>query len=87
MDDAEIYRTIQGYLEDVSPSGGTRLDGSTDLLDGWFVDSIAIVDTVVFLERRFGIKIARADITADTFRNLDSLVGFVSARLQNREAS
>jgi acyl carrier protein len=85
LDNDEIRQTIRQYLRDASHFGDTPPDGSTDLLDGWFVDSIAIVDAVVFLERRFGIKISRRDITADTFRSLDSLVRYVTRRLSDED--
>ena len=81
MDRNEISGTIKDYLETEYPVDGVALTGETDLLKEWFVDSIAIVNTVVFLETRFGIRIVRADINANTFRNLDALTDYVVRRM------
>lgn len=45
------------------------------------MDSFGIVETVMFLEQEFGIKVARADVNAANFENIASLAAFVAQRL------
>jgi acyl carrier protein len=45
------------------------------------VDSFGIVETVMFLEQEFGIRIARADVHAANFQNIAALAEFVGRRL------
>lgn len=77
----EIFARIRDYLLRAFPADGVELDGSTLLLDEWFVDSVAIVNTVLFLESSFGVSMGRADINATVFRSLDSLTDYVERSL------
>jgi len=69
------------FLQQEFPNQGVELDESTDLLGEWFIDSMGIIETVLFLEKGFGIEVRRADINGDNFRNVSTLADFISARL------
>jgi acyl carrier protein len=45
------------------------------------LDSIAVLELIVELERRFGIAVENEDVTADAFETIESLAEFVNARL------
>ena len=81
MDRAEIAAQIKTFLEEEFPNQGVELTTSTDLLDEWFVDSLGITETVVFLEAKFGIELTRADINGTHFKDIDALAQLVSKRL------
>ena len=65
---------------DEFPSPDVELTDETNLLDDYFLDSFGIIETVLFLESSFGIKIARADINGVHFKNVASLADFVAER-------
>lgn len=46
------------------------------------LDSLAIVQLILELERRFGLVIEDEEITADVFATLGSLAGFVEDKLR-----
>ena len=46
------------------------------------LDSMAVIELIVELERRFGIAVDDEDITADTFETLGSLAAFVDGKLR-----
>ena len=54
------------------------LTNTTHLLDDWFLDSLGIVVTVLFLESNFKIKFSRADINGAAFASIDSLTDIVA---------
>ena len=81
MDKNDIATRVMRFLEEEFPNQGMELTESTDLLGEWFIDSLGIIETVLFLEQTFGVDIRRADITGDNFRNVATLSGFVAARL------
>jgi acyl carrier protein len=81
MSHAGIVARLKAFLEAQFPNPGVELTGATPLIDGWFVDSLGIIETVLFLETEFGIPVSRADINAATFRDLDALAGLVARRL------
>ena len=81
MDKAEIAAQLKAFLEAEFPHQGEELTFTTNLLDEWFVDSLGITETVVFLEAKFGIDLSRADINGTNFKNIDALSEFVFQRL------
>ena len=81
MNQLEITEELKAFLQLEFPNQGVDLTETTDLLGEWFVDSLGIIETVLYLEQNFGIDIKRADINGDNFRNLQTLSDFVDSRL------
>ena len=81
-DKDNITGQLLRFLQQEFPNQGVELDESTDLLGEWFIDSLGIIETVLFLEKTFGIDIARADINGSNFRDIAALSGFVATRLK-----
>lgn len=82
MTNNEIASALTTFLQQEFPNQGVTLTDSTDLLREWFVDSLGIIETVLFLEKTFGIDIARADINGSNFRDIAALSGFIATRLK-----
>jgi acyl carrier protein len=80
--EAEIAGVIRDYYLESYPHLGRTLADDTDLLNEWFVDSLGIVQTVQFLEDRFGIDVARADVREDNFHSVRALAAFVRRKLE-----
>ncbi len=83
MDKAEIAAQLKAFLEADFPNDGLELTSTTDLLQEWFVDSLGISQTVIFLEESFGLEIARADINGANFKDIATLSEFVASRLRS----
>ncbi len=81
MEKGVISKLLKDFFEEEFPNQGMDLEYTTDLLNDWFVDSLGIINTVLFLEREFAISIARADINSDNFQNIDTLSTFVRKTL------
>lgn len=82
MDHAEIANKLKNYLEKQFPKPGMEITPSTDLLQEWFVDSLGIIQTVLFLETDFGVNVSRADINGTNFKNIRTLSEFIASRLK-----
>ncbi len=80
MDQTHLVTRLLRYFRDLAPDPFLELTPSTRLLEDWFLDSIGILETVLFLESEFGVAMQRADITAATFASVDALSAFVVAR-------
>ncbi len=76
----EIIRDLKIFLEDEFPNQAVELTESTNLLEEWFVDSLGIIEMVMFLESRFGVEVSRAEINGVNFENLKSLSGYILSR-------
>jgi acyl carrier protein len=55
----------------------------TDLLDTGRLDSVGMVDLLLHLEKRFGLRLDMADLEIDDFRSLASIAAFVATRLRS----
>ena len=77
MDKRKISNLMKEFFEEEFPNQGMELEYTTDLLNDWFVDSLGIINTVLFLESKFALSINRADINSDNFQNIDTLSAFV----------
>jgi len=82
MQREEIASRLMNFLQEEFPNQEQALTESTDLLEEWFVDSVGIIETALFLERTFDLDIRRADINGTNFRNVTALADFVDSRLQ-----
>ncbi len=80
MNKKEIGQGLMKFFETEFPNPGIKLTGTTNLLEDWFIDSISIIQTAVFLEREFGVKVERSDIIAENFLNVDTLTAYVARR-------
>ncbi len=82
MNRKQISNGLRDFLKKEFPNDGVELTNSTDLLGEYFVDSLGIVSTVLFLENSFQVEVARADINGANFKNIDTLSEFVEQSLK-----
>ena len=79
-DRAAIASALLDYFQARAPDPSLRLAPETRLLEDWFLDSIGILEAVLFLESEFGVALQRADITAQTFESVATLTELVASR-------
>ena len=62
-----------------------RIEGSiepdTELVESARIDSLAILDLVVFVEERFGVALTADDLTPRNLASVSALAALVAARL------
>jgi methoxymalonate biosynthesis acyl carrier protein len=51
----------------------------TDLIDGGFLDSLALVELLVELEQRFGVSVQLDSLEIDDFRTVNRIAEVISA--------
>jgi len=61
-----------------------RVEGSieahTELVESGRIDSLVIIDLIVFLEERFGVSLSPEDLTPQNLRSMSALAGLVERR-------
>ena len=57
------------------------------LLDAGLVDSTGILELVAFLEQRFGIEMADADIVPDNLDSIAAITGCVTRKVRETAAA
>ena len=84
MDRIEIVARLTTFVEQEFPNPGLTLTDSTDLLEEWFVDSLGIIETVLFVETHFDLKLSRADINGTNFQSIATLSDFIATKFDSR---
>lgn len=80
MNAEEIKKKISVFLLEKIPNQGLELKDDTDLLNEWFLDSLGIINTIMFLEMEFSISVARSEINGDNFTNLNTLSEYIISK-------
>ena len=75
-----VSEKIRAFLLSSFPNDGRELLESTDLLNDWFVDSLGIIMTVVFIEKTFGLEINGVDVNDENFHSIATLTQFVAKK-------
>lgn len=57
----------------------------TDLLEAGNLDSLTLVELLLHLEERFGIKLALGELEIDDFRSIHSIARLVAAQMRAPE--
>jgi acyl carrier protein len=52
----------------------------TSLLESGILDSLSLLQLVVFLEGRFGITVGEADLLPENFASVNTICGYLRAR-------
>ena len=47
------------------------------------IDSLGILELVMFVEQEFGVKVADEDVTPENFDSVNKLVNYVQRKLAN----
>ena len=56
----------------------------TDLIDGGFLDSLALVELVFQLEQQFAIELPLDELDVENFRTVAQIAGLVESRAGDR---
>jgi acyl carrier protein len=67
------------YLEDSASVDLADIDDNTELFSSGLVDSFAMVDLLVFLEKHTGAKLGPEDISLENFDSVERILAFAAA--------
>ena len=82
MNADEMKTKLAGYVaKDILKQPGRTIQPDEALLTSGLIDSFHLVDLALFVEDNFGVHIDDAELNAQTFDNLNQLVGFLQSRL------
>jgi acyl carrier protein len=79
MTAVEIEGEVAGFVaESFLPEGAEPPRPDDELFS--LLDSLQVLRLVVWVEERFGVKVADADLTAGNFSSVGRVAGFVASR-------
>lgn len=74
----EVCASIIKYFR----SFGKLVDEDTNLFEADIIDSMGLIELVVFIEAEFGIPIDQEDLKIQNFKTIRSVANIIKARRQ-----
>ena len=81
MSSAEIEQKVIQFL--ISITGELSLAVDTELEESGIIDSLGIMDLLVFFETEFGVRLEISDLTPAMFQTPASIARLIESRLTN----
>jgi acyl carrier protein len=82
-----VESAINDYIssEIIQDPAQLPLSNETPLLEQGILDSLSLLQLVVFLEERFNIRVDEADLLPENFASVDTICAYLRAREPGRE--
>jgi len=79
-----IKESIRKYIAEniLFSNNGYPHSDETSFLENGVVDSMNVLELVMFVEEKFGVKVKDAEIIPENFDSIDCLASFVNIKLQ-----
>lgn len=78
---AEVADEIRRYIVETFLFGeGGTLTNDDSLRQRGVMDSTGVLELIAFLEERYGITVADAELVAENFDSIDKIAAFVARR-------
>ena len=85
MTEAEIIKTVNGFLVEEFEVDETKITPDANLKDTLELDSLDYVDLVVVIESNFGFKVKGEDFT--TIHTFQDFYNYCTKKVQEKEAA
>lgn len=79
MSDTE--RHVREFIADNFILDADDLDGDASLTRQGVLDSMGVLELIMFIEERFGLKVPDEDTVPENFDTIDRIVAYLDARL------
>jgi acyl carrier protein len=78
----DVREEIQKYIAEnlLFAPGSIPLDDHTSFLNEGIIDSVGVMDLVLFVEERFNLQVPDSDVTRENFDSVASLVRYIETR-------
>jgi len=80
----EVTADVRAYVVDrfLFGQGAETLSDDASFLESGIVDSTGVLEIVMFLEQRFGIKVKDEELVPDNLDSVRNITAFVGRKLQ-----
>jgi acyl carrier protein len=77
-----IQQTVEKFItEELLLGNRTQtIDLDQDLIGTGFLDSLAVMQLILFIEERFKVKVADGEVLPDNFRTIERIIEFVESK-------
>ena len=77
MSDETKHKQIQEFIGTLNPAAKDGVDYGANLLEDEIVDSVAMMDLIVWFEETFNLQIDPDDLTPENFGSVNAMVAYL----------
>jgi acyl carrier protein len=79
----EIEREVRAFIHDNFILDGESLDGDASLTRHGVLDSMGVLELIMFIEERYGLEVPDEDTLPENLDSVDRIVRYVRGRLSS----
>jgi acyl carrier protein len=77
MSNKTKHQEIVEFIGTLNPAAKTGVDPDANLMETEIVDSVAMMNIIVWLEEHFGLSIDPDDLTPENFGSINAIVAYL----------
>ena len=77
MSDETKHKQIQEFIGTLNPAAKDGVDYEANLLENEIVDSVSMMDLIVWFEETFNLQIDPDDLTPENFGTVNAMVAYL----------
>jgi acyl carrier protein len=77
----ELEQEVRGFVRENFIVGEASLAGDVSLTETGIIDSLGVLELVLFLEERYGVRVSEAETLPENLDTVDNIVRFVGVKL------
>ena len=79
-----VTEVISEFIQLNFISDGSEIDADTSFSESGVVDSVGMLEVILFIEERFGVTVDDRDVTREQFDSIAGLAAYVEAKQSGR---
>lgn len=86
---ADIEQDIRAFIAEnfIMDEDGDELERDTSLTQSGVLDSMGVLELIMFIEERFGIEVPDEDTLPENLDSVERIAGYVRSRLETPEGA
>jgi acyl carrier protein len=78
-----IQQKVVEFL--ITATGQSSIDGVSELQESGIIDSLLMMDLLVYIETQFGVRLDFEDLTPDAFQTPTTIARLIESRIGNSQ--
>jgi len=79
----DIERDVRGFITENFILDGEHLSGDASLTSNGVIDSMGVLELVMFIEERYAFRVPDQDTVPENLDSVDRIVRYVQSRVQH----
>ncbi len=74
-----MEKEIEKYIQELADDKNIIVDKTTNLFENGVLDSFGIIQLLIYIDEKVGIKINLETLDADSFKNINSIIEYLQS--------